>query len=156
MKTATIAERRLIEMFGSRGKDFASSLVVENQAVIRLTLQGTQTSEWQEITRRVEAVGGCWEQSEKAWKIPCFISRLDLPTPSKRFNSRRLHVRPLTLQNLIFSHDTFGDRPPTNWKDIQAVLSCLRSNRKGRKNAYSKAECRDYLGALLALQTHIP
>jgi hypothetical protein len=153
MKNATIAEQKLFEMFGSRARDLVSSLVVERQAVIKLTLDGTGTFEWQEITRRVEAVGGCWEQSEKVWKIPCFINKLNLPGPSKSLNSRRLHVRPLTLQNLIFLHDTFGDKPPTSWKDIQAALSCLRPKRKGKTNEYSKAECRDYLGALLALGT---
>jgi len=150
MRNATIVERKLAEMFGNRARNFVANLVVENQAVIRLTLSGIQDLEWRGITRIVESVGGCWEQSEKVWKIPCFISRLNLPIPNK-VGTRRLHVRPLTLQNLIFLHDTFGDNPPTSWKDVQSALSCLRLKRKRKINEYSKAECRDYLGALIAL-----
>ncbi|MGD0027751.1 MAG: hypothetical protein ABSC91_02295 [Candidatus Bathyarchaeia archaeon] len=59
----------MVEMFGSRAGDFVANLVVENQAVIKLTLDGTHTFGWQEITRKVEAVGGCWEQSEKCGRF---------------------------------------------------------------------------------------
>jgi hypothetical protein len=152
MRYSTIAEQKLVGMFGSRGRDFVSSLVVESQAVIKLSLEGVGTFEWKEITKRVEDAGGCWEQSEKVWKIPCFISKLNLPAPTESLNSCRLHVRPKTLQNLIFLHDTFGESPPTSWKDIQAALSCFKPKRNDKANEYSKAECRDYLGALLALK----
>jgi hypothetical protein len=154
MRHDIFVRQKLVGAFGNYAKDLERKLIVEPQAIIELTSARVfETPEWQEITERVEAMGGCWEHSERVWKIPRFLSRANLPEKSEMPRPNRLYVRSHTLQNLIFLHGIFKDRPPGNWKDIQSALEYFTSEKRSRRNKYSKAACRDYYGALLALQT---
>lgn len=151
MRPETIVRRKLADLFGRFAEDLIPSLVVEQQAIIKLTpARIFEASEWNKITEIVEAKEGCWEHNEKVWKLPRFRSRMNLPASSEK---PRLHVRPTTLQNLLFLHEAFRGKPPGSWRDIQEALQSFRPKKSKRRNKYSKATCRDYLGALLALET---
>jgi hypothetical protein len=144
--------KKLEERFGSLAKDLDTNLVVEPQAIIRLTpAREFEDSDWRYIT--VEANGGCWENAENVWKLPRFMSRINLPSQHLGSRSERLFIRSLTLKNLVFLHDAFKGKMPASWKEVQSALCSLQPKRRGDRKGYSKATCRDYLGALLALET---
>jgi hypothetical protein len=154
MRYEKVVRLKLTESFGRYAEDLRHNLVVEPQAIIELTPARTfEDSEWNDITRTVERMGGCWEHAQSVWRIPYFLSEANLPASNKRPNSDRLHIRSLTLRNLIFLHDEFKGKRPAGWKDVQSALYYFASNMGTGRSKYSKAACRDYLGALLALAT---
>jgi hypothetical protein len=153
MKYETAVRQRLAGIFGRYADDLNPSIVVEPQLIIRLTpRRDFESSEWKYITETAETIGGCWESTEKAWKIPRFLGRINLPTVDRRLSSDRLFIRSLTLQNLVFLHDVFRGKQYVSWQEVQAALFSLQPRGRQRRK-YSKAACRDYLGALLALMT---
>jgi hypothetical protein len=154
MKYETAMRQKLIALFGSLAKDLNASLAVEPQAIIRLTpARKFEDSDWRYITETVEAKGGCWENAENVWKLPRFMSRINLPSQHLGSRSERLFIRSLALKNLVFLHDAFKGKMPASWKEVQSALCSLQPKRGGDRKGYSKATCRDYLGALLALET---
>lgn len=122
--------------------------VVKPQLVIYLKPKPSlKETQWKAITRKIDANHGCWDPVGKQWILPNITNPMNLP-PSKKKPSSRLYIHDKVLLNLLFLRDVFKDNRIESWKDIKEALSVFRPERR----EYSKSTCRDYLGALLALQ----
>lgn len=153
MRMDIVIDKKLKEIFRRNAELLDYEWGIEPQVVIHLKLKrllkDLKDPQWIAIDRKVQANGGCWDSMLKEWMLPNFVSPINLPALKEKQRSR-LYIHDKTLHNLLDLRGVFRGRRIESWRDIQKALDFFRPNRPQGK--FSKSACRDYLGALRALQ----